>query len=737
MTDLVSIVPPIVESRWRNRALFGQARHQLVVRVRKGHIDRAYRPINMLQGMPAPEIGTIWNGNNAQPWSGQWVPDTDWVTLTEVQSCKIVKDVNTDNGSSTATVIVDDIAFLRAIGTVTGMWGTRFDRGYYSPQRGISVWKRAPLFEKNEWADRFNSGYQIEVWEGYGPDGDPSVTPLAKPVARNNAWGARITTCVPENAAITRTWTGLIDSTAIDTHPDTITLTCRDFGILLTDQRLVGNNKAPEIQCPVRFADRGHTLGEVSTGYGADASGHKQGYPPSNVLDDSGTTGWVSQNHPNSTAMVWVEIKLTPGYYSQFKLATEYEGMEMYVAIKAAGNNVEWNSTKVANGNWVDNGQGTVPGTTINYVNHLNTVKQPGAFNLGGLLSAGEGTVLRLYFTNLSDKYYDNNGNKINANGYVAGVARLKGLAYGTDPTKAPVTQGTNVKADGWVLITDLSDMVRRVLLWCGFKEMNVDQFGWSLVQPLSFGQDQFLIDLITACQNQGNFLFYMTAPTDDDTSLGVPCFKAQQAFSIQPPTYTSIRDTDLLEALTVTYDNSNLPFAFRIRGAQNKKGAKFGQDLVKRYQAVYYPPWSGKDYVKVSPTTQGRSYVSVDRLSGLQRHYVETQGQVLKLSLNSDAECMFVAVLTAVQYALAAATGQFQTAGVPGFELNAAVNIVDQGSGTNSRVYMTSIESDHQLGEQGSWHMTCSGPLLDTEDLSLMAEDWAYVVYKASISKS
>lgn len=737
MTDLIAYVPPVVEQRWRDRALIGQARHQLVVRIRKGHIDRAYREFKMLQGLPTPEIGTIWNGNNAQPWSGLWVPDSDWVTVTEVESCKIVKDVNTDNGSSTATIMVDDIAFLRATSKVTGLPGTTFDRGYYSPQRGIDVWKRLPLFEKNEWAERFNSGYQIEVWEGYGPDGDASVTPLDKPVTRNNAWGVPISTCAPENPAITRTWTGLIDSTDIDTHPDTITLTCRDFGILLTDQRVLGNNKAPEIQSPLRIADRAHTLGQISTGYGADASGYKQGYPPSNVLDNSSTTGWVSHNHDDQYATVWVEIKLTPGYYSQFKLATEYAGMEMYVAIKAAGGNVQWNSADVANGDWVDNGMGPVPGTNVNYVNHYTTVIEPGTFNLGGLLSAGEGTVLRLYFTSLQDVYYDNQGNKVNANGYVAGVTRLKGLTFGTDPSNAPVTQGTKIKADGWVLINDISDIVRRVLMWCGFREMNVDQFGWSIAQPLSVGQDQFFIDIITNLQNQGNFLFYMTAPTDDDTSIGVPCFKAQQAFSIQPQTYTSIRDTDLLEALTVTYDNSNLPFAFRVRGAINKNGATFGQDLAKRYQGVYYPPWSGQDYRKVSPDTVGRKYDPVDRLSGLQRHYVETQGQVISLSLNSDEECLMIAVLTAVQYALAATTGRFQTAGVPGFELNAAVNIVDRGSGTNSRVYMTSIESDHQMGEQGAWHMTCSGPLLDTEDLSLMAEDWAYVVHKASVAKT
>lgn len=731
-------LPAIVEQRWRDRALVGQAKHQLIVRVRQGHMDRAYRPFVMLDQEAPPEIGTIWNGNNAQPWSGQWIADGDWVTLTEIESCKIVKDASTDNGSSTATIVMDDIAFLRSIAQATGLYGTTWDRGYFSPQRGISVWKRAPYFEQNEWADRLNSGWQIEVWEGYGPDGDPSVTPLATPVQRT-VNGVTINTCVPENAAISRTWTGLIDNTSLDTHPDTITLTCRDFGILVTDQRLIADNKAPEIQCPVRFGDRGHTLGEVQTGYGAAASGSKQGYSPTAVTTSDNADGWVSDNQASTSDMVWVEIKLTPGYYSQFKLATEYAGLEMYVAIRAEGGHVQWNGVDVADGSWVQaNINDTVPGnSTVYYVNHYQTVRNPGRFNLGGLLNAGEGTVLRLYFTNLRRHYYDNNGNPVDANGYVAGVFRLYGLAYGTDPSNAPITQGTDIRADGWVLITDLADIVRRCLMWAGFKEMNVDNFGWSLLQPFNFGQDQFFIDVITSCQNQGNFLFYMTAPTDDDASIGVPNFVLQQAFSIQPNTYTSIRDTDLLEALQVSYDNSNLPFSFIVRGAQNKSGTTFGQDLVKRYQAVYYPPWSGQDYRKVSPLSAGRSYDHVDRLHGLQRHYVETQGQVISLSLNSDDECMYVALLTAVQYALESVTGQLQTAGVPGMEINAAVNVVDQGSGTNSRLYITSIESDHQMAENGSWHMTLTGALLDTQDLSIMAEDWAYITYKASLYKS
>jgi hypothetical protein len=53
-----------------------------------------------------------------------------------------------------------------------------------------------------------------------------------------------------------KTFTGLIDDIDMEANPATITLTVRDFGQVLTDQRLFGWVKDPYVRDPVTFADR-------------------------------------------------------------------------------------------------------------------------------------------------------------------------------------------------------------------------------------------------------------------------------------------------------------------------------------------------------------------------------------------------------------------------------------------------------------------------------------------------
>jgi hypothetical protein len=720
-------VPAVLTERWRSGDLVGEAKHQLVVRVRRGFMDRLYQTLEMLDGSK-PFIPIINGGLNLRPWQGQWTLEGPWITLPEVESAKSTKSTQTDNGSSTLTVVMDDVAFLDTEG-MAGLYHT-IQRGYFSPQRGIRVAARPALWHSNAWADVLNGGYQIECWEGYGPDGDPSVIPLAEPGEDG--------TCVPPDAAISRTWVGLIDTCAIDTHPDKVTVTARDFGIFATDQRVIYRNKAPEIRSPITFADRKKVLGEKPAGYAAAASGTQAGYSPTGVLPgQTDDTGWVSDSQSAPGDMVWLELKLPAGSYDQFYFATEAPGQEMYVAIDAVGP-CRWNGFAITPG-FITTGN-AIPGAGHDYVNHYKTVAAGAArFNLGGELQCSEGTVLRVYLTALNANIYDSSGEQIAVPGYVADVFRMWGYRYGAT-ADAPVPSATSVasgvNAEGWVLVDDAADVIRICLMWIGFKEWEVDDFGWSLDQPLNFGQDQFFIDVINAIMAQGDFLFYMEAPTDDDMSIGVPCFKKQNAFTRQPQIAATVRDTDRVESLQVTWDLSNLPYSFRVRGAIDPKGTTFGQDLAKRFSGTYFPPWSGIDYVKVSPTRRGSFNDHSERLAGLKRNYVQTQGQVVSLGLNSNAECMYAAVLTAVQYALAEATGTLQISGLPGIELNMGIVVVDEGSGTNSRLWINSIESDHTLDPNGSWHMTIGGAWLDTEDLNLISEDWQYVLFKYSLAK-
>lgn len=719
-------VPARLRSRWRSRNLGGQARHQCVVRVRRGFMDRAYQQLVMLDGSK-PQMPTIWKGINNGPWQGQWTLEGPWITLPEIVSNKWTRSFASDSGGSTATVVMDNINFAEHTG-VAGMYHT-IERGYFSPQKGIRVNSRPKMWAANSWADVLNGGYQLEIWEGYGPDGDPSVIPLDEPGEDG--------TCVPPNAAISRTWVGLIDECDIDTHPDQMTITCRDFGIFLTDQRLIYRNKAPEIRSPVIFADRRRTLGETDVGFGAKASGTHPGFTPTGALPGDGdNNGWVSDVRDSASDLVWLEIKIPAGAYDEFFLGTEGSGQEMWVAVNPTDGS-HWNGGGVPGGGaWIDGGLGNVPGTGVPFVNHFKTVSnQPGRKNLGGTLSCGNTTRIRLYFSNLNTHYFDSNGDRVKVHGYAATVFRFYAERYGTDPQHPENQPGVKgVKASQWVLVDDAADVVRMMFMWAGFKEWDVDDFGWSLASPMNWGQDKFFMDAINDIMNQGNFLFYMEAPGDDDMSLGKPCFKKQRAVTLNPPITATVRDTDMLESLKIKWDLSNLPYSFRVRGNINKKGITFGQDLARRFSGTYFPPWSGIDYRKISPTKRGIHMDHSERLAGLKRNYIETQGQVIALSLNSDADCLFAAVLTAIQYALQEATGELQISGLPGIELNTGVTVVDEGTGTNSRVWVASVESDHNLGESGSWHMTIGGSLLDTEDLNFISEDWAYVVYKYSM---
>lgn len=717
----MATVPAVLLQRWRSRNLTGQAKPQCVVRVRRGYVNKLYQPFRMLDTGKRPRLPVIWRGLNMNPWQGQWTLEGPWIPLPQIQSVKWTRDLTNDNGQSTLSVVMDNVAFHETEG-LAGVYHT-IDRGYFSPQKGIKVNSRPHLWRSNEWADVLNGGYQIEVWEGYGPDGHESVIPLAE--------AGEDGTCVPPNAAISRTWVGIIDACDIDAHPDQMTITARDFSVFLTDQRVIYHNKPPEIRSPVTFADRRRTLGEKRVGYGASASSHYPSHPAADALNGD---GWVSAVQNDRTDTPHIEIKLKAGYYDQFHLATEAIGQAMYVAIKAVGG-CRWNGAVVADG-WIGGSGPTVPGTSVPYVNHYRTVANKSQrMNLGGELRCSEGTVLRLYFTHLTHTVKNDSGDDVHVNGWVAAVYRLAAYRYGTKPKApfVPVATGTGAKfrAQGWVLVDDAADVVRMALMWAGFHEWDVEDFGWSLTMQWNFGQDAFLIDIINAVQNQGDFAFFMRAPSDHDMSIGVPCFKHQQGINMTPRVKHAVKDTDLLESLTVKWDLSNLPYSFRVRGDINKHGKTFGQDLSKRYMGTYFPPWSGIDYRKISPSKRGKHMDHSERLAGNRRFNVQTQGEVIALSLDSDAECLFAAVLTAVQFALASTTAQLQISGVPGIALNDALIVIDAATGTNTRVWVSSIESTHNLGQNGSWHMTIAGALLDTEDMRLIAEDWAYVVHK------
>lgn len=699
-------VPNLLVQRWATKHLFGDATHSCKVRVRQGYVNHLYQHTQILPTSPdaTEHFPIIWKGHNFHKWQGQWVATGDWIELQNIQSANWTRDF-VSNGGATATVVIDNIAFNEQTG-VAGIYHS-IDRGWFSPTRGVKVINRPALWTANEWDDVFNGGYQIELWEGYGQGSD--VTPVLD--STSNTWSA---------PAASRTFVGLIEECDMESNPDHITLTCRDFSVLLTDQRVMGLNKAKEIQSPITFASRARTMGEVRE------FGHPKRSSGTVKSDEDLGAVWLSGSHTDPSHTEWVEIHLPGGHYEDFYAAFPLDGPTMYVSLYAAGDHCHMDNTTSIPEGWVDLSLGTVPGETIPYIKkHQNVWAHPSRrWNLGGhTFDLGDGSILRLSFTNLAKDP--------EVGAYRAGTDAFYAYRYGKNPT-AP--GGLPLHAKHWILTDDAADVVRTILLWAGFKEMHVENFGWNIDQPMVFGQDQFFIDVINEILAQGNFCFYLDPPTDHDMSIGVPVFEQQTASRKPGRGMVEIRDSEMLEALQVKWDMSNLPYVIRFRGDASKKGKVLFEDRVKRFMGIYWPPWSGEDYTQVhqfgGPFPKGR-------LGGVRRQFSQTDGAGKASGLRSDAECLFACILTAIQYALQAVTAQVQTPGRPGIGLNEQISTEDVGTGTNTRVWVASIQSTHVLGPSGAWHMTLGGSLLDTEDMNLIAEDYRYAFRKYVLHKA
>lgn len=698
----MSLVPSIITQRWKSGQLTGDAQHVLVVRIRPGYMDHGYLDTSRIDNGSPIYPPLIWKGNNHSCWKGTWVPTGDWITLPNIQSAHWIRSF-VDKGTSSCTIVMDNVEFA----SITGAGGLfhSIERGWFSPMRGVRATSRPSLWASTGWGNVLNGGFQVELWEGYGIGA--SVVPLAEPDIVTHS-------CAPPDAAITRTWTGIIEDCEDESFPDHITITARCFGVMFTDQRVMGWSKAKEIRAPVTFADRKRTQGEgeITGPYHISGGGCL------------GKGDWLSSGTTASGDAQHIEIDLPAGYYEEFFFSPRYDGEDMYLSLylgHAGGTQDRVHA--FAGDAWVDLGMGSAPGGGPPYMRKWrNTPDQGRRWYLGHGWNVPVGSKLRITMTNLQhDLSWQGDGATAADRLFFAGCFGFWAYRYGNDPAHPP-DGAVGVNAKHWILTNDAADVIRMVLIWCGFQEWHVEDFGWTLVNPKVYGEDKFFIDIIDDMLAQGNFTFYMDGPTDDDRSIGVPHFEYQTATDRPRAGMLEVRDTNTIEAATVKWDMSGLPFVMRYRGEVNntKAGHTLEADLVKRYQATYYPPWTGAGW----DTPGIKKNVGTARTGGVRRHFTATLGAATTIGLASDDECLFACVLAAVQYALAECTGQFQTAGYNGFQLNRQCSVIDKGAGINSRMWVASIESSHTLGPQGEWKLIVGGAYLDTEDMTLIARD-------------
>jgi hypothetical protein len=205
--------------RWRSRNHTGPARPYFEVWIRRGMFQRSYH-----NDWPGEQFGQIVGRPiDKKVWYADWTPVDDWRALDGVYQVDLDQSFD-KNGSTVATIDVDNVAWQDATGG--GFWRLPYhtlQRGWYWPWRGWQPANRPGSPDKrNSWY-RYLPNAQILVKQGYGPD-----TAL-------------------------KTFTGLIDTLAASVRPDRITLTCRDFGGVLSDCDLFGWNKDPMMNDPIAF----------------------------------------------------------------------------------------------------------------------------------------------------------------------------------------------------------------------------------------------------------------------------------------------------------------------------------------------------------------------------------------------------------------------------------------------------------------------------------------------------
>lgn len=665
-------VDQVFRDRWRGRKQVGQNAPHQYARVRTIDMDHGYRPFTFLDGS-TEEFGSIPKSNDHAPWWPLMVPQTDWVTLPNVTSVQKGQGFD-NNGFQTVTVELENVVYKTIVG-IAGIYHA-ISRGDLSPWRGFKSFGRPDFAEwmhqQNEWYDIID-GAQIDIWQGYGAGHD------------------------------VRVFSGLVEEVDMTSNPDHMTLTCTCFGDqFLGRQKFFGTAKDPKLRPPITFADRLSAYDVRYRSAPGRASSEEPGYPAGPVAYMSGLD-WISDGRSTPDATEWVEVKLPKGNYEVFGMWPLWSGMEVYVGLKIADRtahpqkNAKVDGNEVAAG-WFDPDGTNVPGATNGgwpYFMHLKNVpnrNQRHAF--GHKFEVGDGTILRLGFRNLHKHPMSG---RDPGQPYRAGLQRL----FGIERTLKP-----NAKKNNWVLVDDYADVVKIILRWAGFREWEVEDFGVRLKAPLVFNQSDFFIDAIQKLASFADYVFFMGDPTQHDLSMGVPKFRHTRATMPPGATLVQVRDKDLLTGIQVKLAKSLKAARIFVRGRRAKKGqqgrAQLGQDVSSkgRIGDDYTPPW-------------------VRKLSGAKRYAIHTNNFLTTL-----LDCKVMARLMAMQMALQSNTGQIEIPGNPELELDEQVSVVDEGTGTNTRLWIASRQDTFTTGDQPSWKTTLGGSWIDTHDVLAVTFD-------------
>lgn len=671
-------------ARWRSGDQTGDARPLIFGFVRRGEFERGYLTTNNPLNVHIP------GSSPKRPWRARWKPKEEFTVLPNILSCNIEQDFE-QNGIHSASIVVENIIYKEVASPFGGIYHL-IERGYLAPLRGFSSGSPipTPVQRQNEWYQRLASNIEILLVAAYG---DQSTT----------------------------IFQGLTDDVDLSSRPDRITITARDFGQTLTDQRLFGYNKDPHIRDPVTFADRKESDDTKYEAGGARASSTFRGHPASNVADkgnDARKTEWWSENRGAGHITQWVQITVPSGRYESLFIDVPYPNMECYVGIYGYAQRGK-NTYYVVDGEdkrehpegWYnpDDSLPIVPGEHGGwpyfkfYPDLTHNGKQ---VPFGRSFHLGPNSKIRVGFRNLY-KVRDNHGHA--DDDYRAGVRRLYGVKR---------VENKQLKEGRAILVGDVSDIVKVVLRWAGFEEWDVQDTGTRLgtkktegAAPtpggsVTYNRGTFLIDIIKDIAEKTGFVFHMREPSNVFTgSIGVPVFR--QTASIQDNAVKgTIRDTDVLTGVQAKITDEPLATIIRVRGreAKRKEGGTTlgGSSPTLRLTGSYRPPW-----------TRG------GRLAGLNKHVT-----VNRFDLDTPEAVRFACILIALYQALASTTATVEMPGTPQFELNDQAMLSDGGTGLSTRLWIARRSMAFSSGENTEWKSTLGGSLIDTPDISEIKQD-------------
>jgi hypothetical protein len=679
-------VSPLFVERWLSGIMLGSQGPVGTVEVRRGHLQRSFHPYDSF-GLPAfgDYPGAVGNGF----WYADWTPTSDWEQLDGVRNVRLDQSFD-NNGVTSATLLVDNIVLTEETGHA-GMLYHVVNNGYYSPLQGYVAPGRPNLGIPETPYFQVLENAQIRVRQGYGVD------------------------------TLVTTFLGLVDDIETNSVPNQLTITGRDFGGVLVDEECFGWAKEVLIQDPITFASRDMAENRTRVGGGAQASSQEAGFPPVNVTVVDSRTEWVSQDHSAADVTEWVEIHVPAGTYSSIYLSTSYSHLHAYIGVypKALGSIAGGyyepkfngapidgasdsyqtdNSGHVVGVGWYDPNSVTVPGDNGGWAYQGEIGSTVGGSGvdvaLAGTFEMGDDSVIRVGFRNLQeDGSLYGDGTHVHR----CSVIRLAGIMR-------TVTQ--DASQGSWIIIDDVTDIIRCCLRWAGFKQWEVEYAGVNLQENQIFDKSNSLMAIINSVTAGIGFNFFIAEPLDDDDDLdiGYPVCRNNRVFENYTGPTASFSDTTLLTDARVTISNADERSIIRARGVDVPNGITLGgQDGdIKRVMYAYEPPWSAK-------------------MAGVIKHLTHTDPTYYA----TVADCQFACYLLALQIALQKYTTILDLPGTPAIGLDTLQDVIARSQGLNTRVYVTNRTSEMQFGDDGYYTTELGGSLVDTPDVAGVVKDF------------